>query len=330
MPASQIPPDSPTQRVGAPPSDKFQKVDHLVPLGSLDKVTTDEALTKWADDVRKRLDSDDDPIAYVLEPKIDGLAVNLTYENGIFVRGATRGDGARGEDVTPNLRTIDAIPLSLRLATATRRRSSRCAARSTCRCPDSGSSTSGSSRRARSPRRTRATRPRDPCGRRTPTSPRQMPLSIWAYGTGYREGVELESHWETLEWLRERGFRTNPFAERLDSIEEVAARCRDWERRRAELDYEIDGIVIKVDSVAQQRELGALHGRPRWARAFKWAPMTAQTKLVEDRRFASAAPALSTRGRCSSPSRSAASPSRARRCTTRRTSTARTSARATS
>ena len=112
----EIPPDSPTRRVGAPPSDKFQKVDHLVPLGSLDKVTTDEALTKWADDVRKRLDSDDDPIAFVLEPKIDGLAVNLTYENGIYVRGATRGDGSRGEDVTPNLRTIDAIPLSLRLA----------------------------------------------------------------------------------------------------------------------------------------------------------------------------------------------------------------------
>ena len=103
VPESEVPPDSPTRRVGAPPSDKFQKVDHLVPLGSLDKVTTDEALTKWADDVRKRLDSDDDPIAYVLEPKIDGLAVNLTYENGIFVRGATRGDGVtrRGRDAEP-------------------------------------------------------------------------------------------------------------------------------------------------------------------------------------------------------------------------------------
>src|SRR5439155_2684401 len=108
---------------------------------------------------------------------------------------------------------------------------------------------------------------------------RGMPLSIWIYGTGFREGVEVESHWEALQWLRERGFRTNPYAERLESIDEVAKRCAEWERKRAELDYEIDGIVIKVDSIAQQRELGALHERPRWARAFKWAPMTAVTRL---------------------------------------------------
>src|SRR5438067_4150795 len=108
---------------------------------------------------------------------------------------------------------------------------------------------------------------------------RRMPLSIWVYGAGYRDGVAFESHWQTLEWLREHGFRTNPFAERLESIDEVAQRCRDWETRRVELDYEIDGIVIKVDSLAQQRELGALHERPRWARAFKWAPMTAVTRL---------------------------------------------------
>ena len=103
------------------------------------------------------------------------------------------------------------------------------------------------------------------------------------YGTGHREGVELETHSETLQWLRERGFRTNPFAERIESIEEVAAACAEWELRRTELDYEIDGIVIKVDSFDQQRRLGALHERPRWARAFKWAPMTAVTRLNEIR-----------------------------------------------
>ena len=102
--------DSPTRRVGATPSDRFRKVEHLTPMGSLEKVTTDEALLKWADDVRKRLDSDE-PVAYVIEPKIDGSAVSLVYENGVFVRGATRGDGRRGEDVTPNLRTIRSIPL---------------------------------------------------------------------------------------------------------------------------------------------------------------------------------------------------------------------------
>ena len=93
------------------------------------------------------------------------------------------------------------------------------------------------------------------------------------------KGSRCESHWETLQALRERGFRTNPFAERHESLEAVAAACREWETRRVELDYEIDGIVIKVDSLDQQRRLGALHGRPRWARAFKWAPLTAQTRL---------------------------------------------------
>ena len=105
-----ITPDSPTQRVGAPVSGRFQKVQHLTPMGSLEKVTTDEALEKWAADVRKRLDSDE-PVAFVTEPKIDGLAINLTYEEGILGRGATRGDGRQGEDVTVNLRTFSSIPL---------------------------------------------------------------------------------------------------------------------------------------------------------------------------------------------------------------------------
>src|SRR6202011_2468918 len=107
------------------------------------------------------------------------------------------------------------------------------------------------------------------------------PLSIWVYGSGYREGLDFETHWETLQWLRERGFRTNPYAERLETIEAVAAACREWELRRLELDYEIDGVVIKVDSLDQQRRLGSLHERPRWARAYKWAPMTAQTTLLQ-------------------------------------------------
>src|SRR6187397_455907 len=105
-------PTSPTMRVGAPVSDRFQKVQHLEPMGSLEKVTTDEAVSKWGEDVRKRLDSDE-PIAFVLEPKIDGLAINLTYENGVLVRGATRGDGIQGEDVTVNLRTLETVPLRM-------------------------------------------------------------------------------------------------------------------------------------------------------------------------------------------------------------------------
>src|SRR5215469_15987799 len=107
-----VTPDSPTQRVGAPVSDRFQKVRHRSPMGSLEKVTTDEAIAKWADDVRKRL-ATDEPVAFVLEPKIDGLAINLTYDDGVLVRGATRGDGVEGEDVTVNLKTIKSIPLRM-------------------------------------------------------------------------------------------------------------------------------------------------------------------------------------------------------------------------
>src|SRR5439155_2240922 len=118
---------------------------------------------------------------------------------------------------------------------------------------------------------------------KNPAITAERPLSIWVYGIGRVEGVGFEGQFELLMWLRERGFRTNPFAERLETIEEVAAACRKWEQRRIELDYEIDGIVIKVDSLEQQRRLGALHSRPRWSRAFKWAPMTAQTKLLEIR-----------------------------------------------
>jgi DNA ligase (NAD+) len=273
-----VTPDSPTQRVGAPVSDRFVKVRHLEPMGSLDKVTTAEALEKWAEDVRKRLDSDE-PVAYVIEPKIDGLAINLTYENGVLVRGATRGDGIEGEDVTVNLRTIGSVPLSMRGEDVP----SLVEVRGEVYLPISGFRElnvrlAGTGQKlAPNPRNAAAGSLRQKDSSITAS----RPLAMWAYGTGRREGLELTSHSEELTWLRDHGFRTNPFAERLDTIEAVARACRDWERKRTELDYEIDGIVIKVDSLAQQAVLGALHSRPRWARAFKWAPMTAQTKLLK-------------------------------------------------
>jgi len=272
-----ITPDSPTQRVGAPPSERFRKVEHLTPMGSLEKVTDDEGLLKWADDVRKRLDSDD-PVAYVIEPKIDGLAVNLTYENGVLTRGATRGDGRQCEDVTVNLRTIPSIPLRMQGGappvlevrgevymplSGFRELNERIAELGQKLAPNPRNAAAGSLRQKDS------------------SITASRPLSVWVYGVGLADGLGLSSHWEELEWLREHGFRTNPFAERLETIEDVARRCRDWEKRRAELDYEIDGIVIKVDSLEQQGILGALHQRPRWSRAFKWAPMTAQTKLLK-------------------------------------------------
>ena len=273
-----VTPDSPTQRVGAPPSEKFQKVEHPSPMGSLEKVTTDEAVEKWHQDVVKRLGTSD--VAYVTEPKIDGLSINLIYEDGVFVRGATRGDGRLGEDVTPNVRTIKAISMRMQLAkgetpppllevrgevylplSGFNELNERLVAEGKKPTPNPRNAAAGSLRLKDS------------------TITAERPLSIWVHGLGHREGLPANGHWESLEWLRAHGFRTNPYAERHETVESVAAACRAWEKRRIELDYEIDGIVIKVDSFDQQRRLGALHDRPRWARAFKWAPMTAETKL---------------------------------------------------
>ncbi len=268
--------DSPTQRVGAPASERFQKVKHLTAMGSLEKVTTEEALVKWDEDVRKRVDSDE-PIAYVLEPKIDGLAINLTYDAGLFGRGATRGDGETGEDVTTNLRTINAIPLRMlgddpptlievrgevyMPLSGFRELNERLVAEGKKPTPNPRNAAAGSLRQ------------------KDPAITAGRPLSFWAYGIGVHEGVDLRTHWETLQWLKSHGFPINPFAERFESIEAIAEACRVWERKRADLDYEIDGIVVKVDDYEQQRRLGALHSRPRWARAFKWAPLTATTRL---------------------------------------------------
>jgi len=274
-----VTPDSPTQRVGAPPAKGFRKVAHLSPMGSLEKVTTAEALSKWAEDVRKRLGTDE-PVAYVIEPKIDGSAVSLVYERGAYVRGATRGDGLRGEDVTGNLRTLEAVPLRMRVLDGDeppevlevrgevyfplegfRRFNEAQIAAGRKPAPNPRNAAAGSLRQL------------------NPAVTAERPLAIYVYGVGVRGDSGPTTQWETLAWLRERGFRTNPHTERLESIEEVAEACAAWEARRGHLDYEIDGIVIKVDSFDQQERLGALHERPRFARAYKWAPTAAVTRL---------------------------------------------------
>ena len=274
-----VAPDSPTQRVGGAPAAGFTKVEHLQAMGSLEKVTTPEALEKWAVDVRRRLGTDE-PVAYVIEPKIDGSAISLVYENGVFVRGATRGDGTRGEDVTQNLRTVDAVPLRV-MSPDGEAPPALLEVRGEIYFPLSGfarfneAQTAAGKKPAPNPRNAAAGSLRQLDSRITA----ERPLSLWVYGAGAREGDFPGTQWELLGWLRAHGFRTNPHAERLETIEAVAQACAAWETRRSELDYEIDGIVIKVDDLDQQRRLGALHERPRWARAYKWAPSTAITKL---------------------------------------------------
>jgi DNA ligase (NAD+) len=273
-----VTPDSPTQRVGAPPSEKFEKVEHPTPMGSLEKVTTDEALEKWHEDVCRRLGTAD--VAYVTEPKIDGLSINLIYENGVFVRGATRGDGYRGEDVTPNLRTIRAISMRMRVEDG-ESLPPLLEVRGEVYLPLSGFNALNERLVAEGKKPT--PNPRNAAAgslrQKDSSITAQRPLSIWIHGLGVRDGLPVDGHWSALQWLRSHGFRTNPFAARHETIASVAKACHEWEKKRIELDYEIDGLVVKVDSFEQQRRLGSLHERPRWARAFKWAPMTAQTTL---------------------------------------------------
>jgi len=271
-------PDSPTQRVGGEPVGRLEKVRHLEPMLSLGNVRSEEELRAWVDRMRNHLAREgiDQPrFSYVVEPKIDGLAISLVYRNGVLERGATRGNGEIGEDVTHNLRTIGAIPLriddapplvevrgevymSLRDFTALNERRAE-AGESTFMNPRN--SAAGTIRQL------------------DPADAAKRPLSIWCYQVGVTEGLSFETHHEGLEWLRSHGFRVNDGIAVLASEDEVVAQCLEWERRRGELDFEIDGAVVKVDELELQRRLGSVGRDPRWAVAWKFAPTTAVTKL---------------------------------------------------
>ena len=273
-------PDSPTQRVGGPPLEKFAQVRHLEPMLSLANARDEEELRAWDTRNRRLLEGaglDDVPWRYVVEPKIDGLAISLTYRDGLFTVGATRGDGTVGEDVTANLRTIHAVPLRLRgddpptvvevrgevylpLSAFARLNEAR-AAEGLPTFANPRNAAAGSIRQL------------------DPAVAASRPLSLFCYGIGAADGLELADHHSALEWLRAQGFRVHPDIVVVDTIDEAAAACARWEQRRPDLDYDIDGAVVKVDSYLLQRALGTVAHDPRWAIAFKFAPSTAVTRL---------------------------------------------------
>ena len=271
-------PDSPTQRVGAPPLERFEQVEHAEQMLSLANARNEEELRAWETRIRnhfKRLDISAAEFSYTSEPKIDGLAISLTYENGVFIRGATRGDGRIGEDVTQNLRTIGSIPLSIDEAPAL------VEVRGEVYLPIADF-------KALNERRVEAGEPAFANPRNSaagsirqldPNLAAERPLSVWCYGIGATQGLNLATHSEEVEWLRERGFKVNPDTEHHEGIESVVKRCHWWEERRDELDYEIDGVVVKIDERALWRELGVVGREPRWAIAWKFAPTTATTKM---------------------------------------------------
>jgi DNA ligase (NAD+) len=271
-------PDSPTQRVGGEPVGKLEKVTHLQPMLSLANARSEEELRAWIGRMRNHLAREgiEDPVfEFVAEPKIDGLAMSLLYRDGVFERGATRGNGEVGEDVTHNLKTIGAIPLRIEDAPPL----VEVRGEVYMSLPDF---TALNERRAEAglstfmnPRNSAAGTIRQ----LDPALAAERPLSMWCYAIGVTEGLSLSSQWEALEWLRERGFRVNGDIKKLATEDEVVAQCLHWQQRRGALDFEIDGVVVKVNDFELQRRLGVVGRDPRWAIAWKFPPTTAVTRL---------------------------------------------------
>ena len=273
-----VTPDSPTQRVGGEPVSSLPKVRHEIAMLSLANARTEEELRAWVARMRAHLAREgiEDPqFQFVAEPKIDGLAISLRYEDGIFVQGATRGNGEIGEDVTHNLRTIPTIPLKVDGAPPVLEvrgeiyMSLKDFAGLNERRAEAGLSTFMNPRNAAA----------GTIRQLDPKLAKDRPLSMWSYGIGRVDGLRFAGHWEALEWLREHGFRVNADVQRLDSEDEVVKRCLAWQERRGNLDFEIDGVVVKVSDLELQRRLGVVGRDPRWAIAWKFPPTTKVTTL---------------------------------------------------
>jgi DNA ligase (NAD+) len=274
-------PDSPTQRVGATPLAAFGTVVHALPMLSLDNAFSPEEVRDFEARLTRQLAARE-PIEYIAEPKIDGLAVELVYDDGLLVQGSTRGDGVRGEDITQNLRTIKTIPLRL-IASAqssiprrldvrgevylTKRNFQRLNARR----EEEGASTFANPRNAAAGS-LRQLDPRITAGR---------PLEIFCYGVGHVEGVTFQSHWDVLQNLSQWGFRVNPHCERCQGIGAVLNYYGRLREQREDLPYEIDGVVLKVNLRTLQEALGTRSRSPRWALAYKFEPKQAVTRVKE-------------------------------------------------
>jgi DNA ligase (NAD+) len=276
--------DSPTQRVGAPPLDQFEKVIHPVPMTSLGNAFDDDDMHAWLARIGRLL-PDDVAVAdltFDVEPKFDGLAVALTYENGVLVRGATRGNGVEGENVTANLRTVKNIPLRIPVAPDGPPPPARTEVRGEIYMPiadfnelnrrqaDKGE------RLYANPRNAAAGAVRQLDSRITA----QRPLAFFAYAIGYVDGGEtVNTQWGALDYVRRLGFPVNPDVRRSRDFDEILDFIHGWMERRDTLPYEADGVVVKVDDFALQDRLGVVGNAPRWAIAYKFPAREATTIL---------------------------------------------------
>jgi DNA ligase (NAD+) len=270
-----IAPDSPTQQVGAAPATTFAEVEHVVPMMSLDNAFNLEDLLAWGKRIERQIT---DPVGFVCEPKMDGLAVSLLYEDGKFVRAATRGNGFVGEDVTPNVRTITSVPKQLKGSDLPARLEVRGEVFMPIKAFDELNKRQGDAglRLFANPRNAAAGSLRQKDSRITA----ERALDIFCYQPGVKEGgPRLRTHMETLTWLRDLGFPVNDQIQRFESLDEVYEFSERMLEHRHDLGYEIDGVVVKVDILGQRDELGATSKAPRWAIAYKFPPEEKTTLL---------------------------------------------------
>jgi len=272
--------DSPTQRVGAPPLDKFNLVDHAIPLLSLDNAMNDDELSDFVDRVAKNLSTNSN-IEFIAEPKIDGLAVELVYENGIFVQGSTRGNGITGEDITQNLKTINSIPL--KLDNSKMNYPSILEVRGEVYMDKKGfdklneRQIDEGNQPFANPRNAAAGSLRQLNSKITA----KRPLNIFCYSLGRCEGVEFTTHWEFIQTLPNWGFRTNPMIKKCSNLQEMLDFQHNLEENRESLDYDIDGVVFKVNSIYNQNLLGVKSRSPRWAIAGKFKARQEITQIEQ-------------------------------------------------
>ena len=271
--------DSPTQRVSGTPADAFMPVTHRQPMLSLSNVFTDEELQAFIKRVTDKLDDATKQIVFVCEPKLDGLAVNLTYENGKLAYAATRGDGATGENITANIKTIPAIPLTLRTSNVPQ----FIEVRGEVYMPKAGFEEYN--KKAKETGDKIFANPRNAAAgslrQLNPAITASRPLAIYCYGIGVCEGYELpDTHWEQLQLLKEFGFRVSPETKEVTGIQGCLAFYHSMLAKRDQLPFEIDGVVYKVNSIPLQQDLGFISRAPRFACAHKFPAVEEMTKLL--------------------------------------------------
>ena len=279
-----ITPDSPTQRVGGEPITQFPTIEHRVPMLSIDNTYSDDELREFDQRIKRMADIEThQDIEYVVELKIDGVAVTIWYENGLFTRGATRGDGFKGDDVSANLRTIRQIPLRLEPSDKKHKIPSVIEIRGEIYLPNKEFQRLNDEREEEgepqfaNPRNAAAGSLKLLDSRITA----RRRLRLFAYAIGYLEGIEPKTHLQCLELISRFGLPVNPHARLCNNIEEVIHYCNEWDNRRGELDYMVDGMVIKVNSLGLHDQLGVTSKAPRWVISFKFQPEQAVTKIEE-------------------------------------------------